>query len=203
MDFGQLPSVLLSWFCSRNKRTCCGWEEKKNKQKLCTVHHLVKDKKLLAKLNTAQCSNKMKVRGDIEIPLKNDSAKMNIRLKSVEKFIQYNVIYSKPLKFIRFDSKMSFDRIDWKSLRPCNNFLRRAIAVGLCKVNYQIKGSKIFSEIYKENNSNQKHFFNEWYNLGFFSGLAVTKKYEIVNWIIASCLQVVDFIQFSGVCNCL
>ena len=54
----------------------------------------------------------MKVRGDIEIPLKNDSAKMNIRLKSVEKFIQYNVIYSKPLKFIRFDSKMSFDRID-------------------------------------------------------------------------------------------
>ena len=33
-------------------------------------------------------------------------------LKSVEKFIKYNVIYSKPLKFIRFDSKESFDRID-------------------------------------------------------------------------------------------
>ena len=78
------------------------------------------------------------------------SAKMNIRLKSVEKFIKYNVIYSKSLKFVRFDS----------SLRPCNNFiLRWAIAVGLCKVHYQIKVSKIFFEIYKENDYDQKNYF--------------------------------------------
>ena len=68
---------------------------------------------------------------------------MNIRLKSVfclksvEKFIKYNVIYSKPLNFSRFDSKMSFDKIDWKSLRPCNNFiLHQAIAIALCKSNH-------------------------------------------------------------------
>ena len=60
MDFGQL-------FCSVDSavetKELVVAEKKKDKQKLCTVHHLVKDKKLFSKLNTAQCSYKMKVRG--------------------------------------------------------------------------------------------------------------------------------------------